>query len=126
MASVVVWAKEAIGQKEKEKEGLQGKKEGVPKDSFMVRFGAIRLATLNSGMQCARQLLAPWLRDVLPYLGPKVQSKAAFLGAEGAKRSAAILGAKGAVLCSFLVAEHARCNNDNEGDSDAADKRRPR
>lgn len=126
MGSIVVWAKEAIGQKEEEKEGLQGKKEGVPKDSFMVRFGAIRLATLNSGMQCARQLLAPWLRDVLPYLGPKVQSKAAFLGAEGAKRSAAILGAKGAVLCSFLVAEHARCNNDNEGNDDAADKRRPR
>lgn len=82
MGSIVVWAKEAIGQKEEEKEGLQGKKEGVPKDSFMVRFGAIRLATLNSGMQCARQLLAPWLRDVLPYLGPKVQSKAAFLGSK--------------------------------------------
>lgn len=39
---------------------------------------------------------------------------------------ATILGAKGAVLCSFLVAEHARCNNDNEGNDDAADKRRPR
>ena len=114
MASVVVWAKGAIGQKEEEKEGLQDKREGVPKDSFMACFGAICLATLNSGMQCARQLLALWLRDVLPYLGPKVQSKAA------------ILGAKGAVLCSFLVAEHARCNNDNEGNGDAADKRRPR
>ena len=45
---------------------------------------------------------------------------------EGAKRSAAILGAKGAVLCSFLVAKHARRNNDNEGNDDAADKRRPR
>ena len=74
LGSVVVWAKEAIGQKEEEKEGLQGKKEGVPKDSFMVRFGAIRLATLNSGVQCAQQLLAPWLRDALPYLGSKEQS----------------------------------------------------
>lgn len=74
LGSVVVWAKEAIGQKEKEKEGLQGKREGVPKDSFMVRFGAICLATLKSGVRCARQLLAPWLRDALPYLGPKAQS----------------------------------------------------
>ena len=115
MASVVVWAKEAIGQKEEEKEGLQGKREGVPKDSFMARFGVICLATLDSGVQCAQQLLAPWLRDALPYFG-----------AEGAKHSAAILGAKGAVLCSFFVAEHARCNNDNEGNGDAADKRRPR
>lgn len=74
MASVVVWAKEAIGQKEEEKEGLQGKREGVPKDSFMARFGVICLATLDSGVQCAQQLLAPWLRDALPYLGPKAQS----------------------------------------------------
>lgn len=58
--------------------------------------------------------------------GAVVARCAALLGAEGAKHSAAILGAKGAVLCSFFVAEHARCNNDNEGDSDAADKRRPR
>ena len=29
-------------------------------------------------------------------------------------------------LCSFLVAEHACCNNNHEGNSDAADKRRPR
>lgn len=58
--------------------------------------------------------------------GVVVARCAALLGVEGAKRSAAILGAKGAVLCSFLVAEHARCNNDNEGNSDAADKRRPR
>ena len=29
-------------------------------------------------------------------------------------------------LCGFLVAEHACCNNDNEGNSDTADKRRPR
>ena len=29
-------------------------------------------------------------------------------------------------LCSFLVAEHARCNNNHEGNSDTADKRRPR
>ena len=58
--------------------------------------------------------------------GTVVARCAALLGAEGAKRSAAILGAKGAVLCSFFVAEHARCNNDNEGNGDAADKRRPR
>lgn len=58
--------------------------------------------------------------------GAVVARCAALLGAEGAKHSAAILGAKGAVLCGFLVAEHARCNNDNEGNDDAADKRRPR
>lgn len=29
-------------------------------------------------------------------------------------------------LCSFLVAEHACCNNNHEGNSDTADKRRPR
>ena len=58
--------------------------------------------------------------------GVVVARCAALLGVEGAKRSAAILGAKGAVLCSFFVAEHARCNNDNEGNGDAADKRRPR
>ena len=29
-------------------------------------------------------------------------------------------------LCSFLVAEHACCNNNHEGNSAAADKRRPR
>lgn len=58
--------------------------------------------------------------------GAVVARCAALLGTEGAKHSAAILGAKGAVLCSFFVAEHARCNNDNEGNGDAADKRRPR
>lgn len=35
----------------------------------MARFGVMCLATLNSGAQCARQLLAPWLRDVPPSLG---------------------------------------------------------
>lgn len=70
-------------------------------------FGAVvaRCAALL-GAEGAKQGSLPWV--------------------EGAKRSAAILGAKGAVLCSFLVAEHARCNNDNEGNGDAADKRRPR
>ena len=81
----------------------------------MAHFGVMCLAALNSGAQCARQLLALWLRDVLPCLGSKAQS---------ARQS--FLVPKVRCLCSFLVAEQARCNNDNEGDSDAADKRRPR
>lgn len=59
-----------------------GKKEGAPKDSFMIAL-----------IRCARPLF----------------------GAVGAMR-----------LCSFFATEHARRNNDNDGNSDAADKRRPR
>lgn len=41
---------------------IQAKEKGVPKDSLVVRFGAICLAALGAGVQSARLLLAPWVR----------------------------------------------------------------
>ncbi len=41
---------------------IQAKERGVPKDPPKVCFDAVRLAALGSGVQCARLLLAPWVR----------------------------------------------------------------
>ncbi len=41
---------------------VRAKERGVPKDSLVVRFGAICLAALGAGVQSARLLLAPWVR----------------------------------------------------------------
>lgn len=43
---------------------VRAKERGVPKDSLVVYFDAVRLAALGSGVQCAWLLLAPWVRCV--------------------------------------------------------------